>query len=120
MKTIGDRVFSVLVGVVVLGMANLWLDPVPLAAALAWALGLLLFWTRQSPSLWPAVAGLLGGATLGAIVHLLTHLGGRSPPPAEGLAVHVLFDAALGVMVGALALAASLGRHLWRRMRHSD
>lgn len=117
MQTIGGRVFDILVGIVVLWAANLFLNPVPLAAALAWSLGLLLFWLRDSHSLWATSVGLLIGVALGAAVHLVTHLFGRSIVPPEGPFIHVLLDAGIGLAVGALALAASLGRHLWHERR---
>lgn len=116
-QTIGGSAFDILVGIAVLWVANLMLDPVPLAAALAWALGLLAFWLRGSRSLRPASAGLVGGVALGTAVHLIVHVSGRSAPPSEGPFLHVLLDAAIGLAVGALALAASLGRHLWREHR---
>ena len=106
--------FNILAGVAALWVANFLLNPVPLAAALAWALGLLLFWLLGSRSLRWASVGVLSGVALGATVHLSAHHTGRSAVPPEGLFMHVLWDATIGLTVGLIALAASLGRLLWR------
>jgi len=114
MKAIGGRMFDILAGVAVLWVANLLLNPVPFVAALAWTLGLLLFWLLGSRSLWWASVGLFSGVALGATVHLFTHHTGHSAVPPEGPFMHVLWDATTGLTVGLLAFAASLGRQLWR------
>lgn len=116
-RAIGARLFDILVGFAFLYVANLLLDPAPIGAALAWSLGTVFFWLRGSRAMWHAAAGILAGALLGAAWHVFVHLAGRSPVPAEGQVMHVLMDATVGLLVGGLAVAASLGRHLSRQRR---
>jgi len=114
---IGSRLLELLIGVVILYFANRWLNPVPLAAVLAWFLALVLVWLRTSHRLRLASLGLVGGALLGAGLHTYVHLSGRSPEPVEGSLVHVLLDTAVGLIAGGLALAGSLARHLLHGQR---
>lgn len=116
MHAIGGRMFDVLIGIAALWFANLMLKPAPLAAALAWGIGLLFFWLRSSRSLWAALAGLLSGVALGSALHLVAHVSGRSTVPPGSLFSHLLLEAGIGFSVGALALAASLGRRWWRML----
>lgn len=108
MTRLAGRVLEALIGIAVLYLANRWLDPVPLAAATAWAAGLLLVWFNRAPPLRPAATGLVAGALLGAAIHYYVHWSGRSTAPAEGLSAHLLTDAAIGLAIGALALAAAM------------
>ncbi len=102
-------------GLAILVVANVLLDPVPLTALLAWALGLALCWIAASRPIIAAVIGSIAGAALGAVLHFFVHDSGRSPAPVEGLPEHLLLDAGTGLLCGIAALAAGIGRHLWRK-----
>jgi hypothetical protein len=111
MTTLISCIVDVILGLAVLAIANIILEPVPLVAAVSWGLGLLLFCLARSHALGWASVGFIAGALLGTANHLFIHLTDRSTVPPEGVYVHALGDAALGVLCGVVALAASVPRH---------
>ena len=107
-------------GLLVLILANLVLDPVPVTAATVWIGALALSWIVVNRPGRAAVIGGVVGALAGACVHLYSHLVGQSTEPPEGLALHVLAEGAIGLLVGSLALLASRARLLLRERRRRE
>jgi hypothetical protein len=97
-------ILSAAAAVLLLWLADLVFQPVPLPAGGVVAGGLLGAWLSRG-SVWRWVAG---GAALGLVAgmafHLYVHLTGGSPAPAEGLAAHLIVDGFKGLAVGLAVL----------------
>lgn len=108
------RCLDAALGALVLVAAHVLLAPVPLSAATSWAFGIVCVWLElPQRGRWVSLAAV-GGALVGATAHAGAHLAGRSTVPAEGLPMHLLTEAVLGLAVGAIAIAASAARLVFR------
>lgn len=109
--------------VALLALADRWLQPVPVPAALATlagAVALGLTADRGAPrEAARALIWSLLGLLVGIGVHLGTHRTGGSPEPAEGVPVHLGLDAArsAAVAAGALVVVAVAVRAARRPLR---
>lgn len=114
MRRWAGRCLDAALGALVLAAANVLLAPVPLSAATSWAFGIICLWLEPPQrGRWVSLAAV-AGALIGATVHAGAHLAGRSAEPAEGLPMHLLTEAVLGLAVGAIALAVSAARPVLR------
>jgi Tol biopolymer transport system component len=105
---------TALLAILLLVLADRWLQPVPIPAATAVAGGLVALWLGRRVELVGASVG--GGALLGVAVHVYAHRTGNSTFPPEGLPVHAVIDGVRGlavavvVILGVLALGVLVGR----------
>lgn len=101
-----SRIAATLVGAtVLLLLADMILQPVPIPAGVSVLGGLLAMWLKsEARALWVA-AGLAIGGVFGMGIHLYVHLAGRSTVPEEGIPTHVAADGVRGLMVGALVIS---------------
>lgn len=104
-------------GLLVLIVANSVLDPAPLTAATVWIGALAASWFATARPVRAAALGAVPGMLAGICFHLYSHLAGHSTEPAEGIVLHLLSDAGIGLLVGSLALLASRARLLLRERR---
>lgn len=95
---------GIIAGGLVLFAFNLYFNPVPIAAAPAFALGVLGF-LRLGPGTWPWVGNLAAvGALVGIFIHRGWHIEGSSPPPAEGLFSHLATEGLIGLAAALISL----------------
>jgi hypothetical protein len=113
---------ALVLGVLLLAGADAVMKPAPIASATAFLLGLIGLWLGGSEVVFRTSAGAVLGAAIGAFIHYYVHRSGGSPEPFEGVPVHIVGNAVLGLAVGAvlLLLVALLARGLaprgyWRR-----
>ena len=89
-----------LVATVLFVVAHFVMRPAPVPALSGLAGGLIAYWAvsqRKVPSM---VIGWLVGTAIGAAFHLYSHYSeGRMGEPAEGIAIHLGFDAVRGMVV---------------------
>ena len=91
----------------VLFAADRLIQPVPVAAAAVGVGGLVGLWLASNrPARYVAV-GMATGLVIGTAQHWAVHRAGASPEPLEGLGSHLLAEGALGLLVGAAAVAAA-------------
>ncbi len=103
---------------VLLWIGHRLMNPLPIPAATTALGGLLALWlSRGRVNRW-LVGGALAGGLAGAALHLFSHVSEGRMHPDEGLIGHVAGDALVGLLIGALCLAAVvwllalMGRHL--------
>jgi hypothetical protein len=108
---------ALVLGAVLLAAADSVMKPAPPAAATAFVLGLIGLWLGGSAVVLRTSAGAVIGAAIGALIHLYVHRSGGSPEPLEGVPVHIVASALLGLAVAAviLLLLALLARGLTPR-----
>jgi hypothetical protein len=93
---------TALLAILLLVLADRWLQPVPIPAATAVAGGLVALWLGRRVELVGASVG--GGALLGVAVHVYAHRTGNSTFPPEGLPVHAVIDGVRGLAVAVVVI----------------
>ncbi len=104
-------------GGVTLFIINFLMDPVPVAAGPAFALGAVGFMIMR-PKAQQLVINLAAvGALIGIYIHRGWHLNGQSPPPEEGLYQHLAVEGLMGLFaaLASLLVAGILLRFLEQR-----
>jgi hypothetical protein len=100
-------ILGLLAGGVTLFVLNFIMDPVPIAAGTAFALGAVGYLVMRPKAHQLVINLALVGALVGIYIHRGWHVSGSSPPPAEGLWPHLAAEGAIGLFAALLSLAAA-------------
>jgi len=108
---------GLVVGGLVLFAINLEMDPVPVAAAPAFAAGAIGFLIMRPKAHRLVINLAIVGALVGVYIHYGWHADGSSPPPPEGLFRHLVVEGFIGLFAAlfALLVAGLVLRFLERR-----
>ena len=90
--------------VILLAVANVLVDPIPIPAVLAVFGGLIALWLSQGVGLGRVVLGIAVGIALGVLHHMYIHNAGLSPVPEQGLPAHFGINAVLSAAIAAVIL----------------
>jgi len=115
-RTLGLMLLTAAV-VALLSVAHAMMNPMPIAAATTGLGGLVAIWVFRRRTTRGIATCAAAGALVGTALHAYNHFIEGRMHPDEGLLSHVAADAALGIAIGAAALA--LPMMLSRLARHS-
>lgn len=97
-------ILGLVAGGLVLFIAQLVLNPVPVSGATAYAAGAAGFFFMSADPARLIIALATAGGAAGVIMHRNVHLSGGSPPPPEGLLHHLGVEGGIGLGVALLGL----------------
>lgn len=97
------------VATVLFMVAHFVMRPAPVPALIGLVGGLVAFWAVTGRRTRAMALGWSLGTIVGMAIHLYSHYSeGRMGEPTEGIALHMLFDAARGALVAIPILAVSV------------